>query len=198
MTNDSHPRISAPIAVVVSTLCLVFLGASIVGYIRREIQQSMKDFRQRHLEATQAIQRAYAHFREQGRWPAKADLERAGQRWLPPEWQYESDPEQGGPVMWLHGPSHMILSYKFELQQQGAVSNTWTLSVEGGKSTFPAKVGYSLVDTQLPTAEEINVFDSLDERHAVEVFLGKDLEQAEALFRENFLSRLDSLNLPFR
>lgn len=40
---------------------------------------------------------------------------------------------------------------------------------------------------RLPTAEEINVFDSLDERHAVEVFLGKDLEQAQALFRENFL-----------
>ena len=40
---------------------------------------------------------------------------------------------------------------------------------------------------QLPTAEEINVFDSLDEQHAVKVFLGKDLEQAEALFRENFL-----------
>jgi len=43
------------------------------------------------------------------------------------------------------------------------------------------------MSTRLPTAEEINVFDSLDERHAVEVFLGKDLEQAEALFRENFL-----------
>jgi len=40
---------------------------------------------------------------------------------------------------------------------------------------------------RLPTAEEINVFDTLDERHAVKVFLGKDLEQAEALFRENFL-----------
>lgn len=41
--------------------------------------------------------------------------------------------------------------------------------------------------TRLPTAKEINVFDSLDERHAVEVFLGKDLEQAWSLFRENFL-----------
>jgi hypothetical protein len=38
-----------------------------------------------------------------------------------------------------------------------------------------------------PTAEEINVFDSLDERYAVEHFLGKDLDQAEALFRDNFL-----------
>lgn len=47
--------------------------------------------------------------------------------------------------------------------------------------------------TRLPTAEEINVFDSLDERHAVEVFLGKDLEQAEALFRENFLYHQEDL-----
>lgn len=36
-----------------------------------------------------------------------------------------------------------------------------------------------------PTREEINVFDSLDERVACEHFLGKDLSQAEALFREN-------------
>src|SRR5271168_1496163 len=40
---------------------------------------------------------------------------------------------------------------------------------------------------RLPTAEEINVFDSLDELDAVEHFLGKDLEQAQSLFRENFL-----------
>ena len=38
--------------------------------------------------------------------------------------------------------------------------------------------------TRLPTAEEINVFDSLDERCAVKNFLGKDLDQAQALFRE--------------
>ncbi|WP_406699747.1 hypothetical protein V5E97_12895 [Singulisphaera sp. Ch08] len=39
---------------------------------------------------------------------------------------------------------------------------------------------------RLPTAEEINVFDSLDERCAVKNFLGKDLEQARSLFAENF------------
>ncbi len=43
----------------------------------------------------------------------------------------------------------------------------------------------SQMNTRLPSAEEINVFDSLDERSAVEHFLGKDLEQAEALFRED-------------
>lgn len=40
---------------------------------------------------------------------------------------------------------------------------------------------------QLPTANEINVFDSLDERAAAEHFLGKSLEEAERLFEHNFL-----------
>jgi hypothetical protein len=37
----------------------------------------------------------------------------------------------------------------------------------------------------LPTAEDINIYDSLDERNACQNFLGKSVEQAEALFREN-------------
>jgi hypothetical protein len=40
--------------------------------------------------------------------------------------------------------------------------------------------------SRLPTADEINVFDSIDERCARKNFLGKDLEQAQSLFRENF------------
>ncbi len=49
------------------------------------------------------------------------------------------------------------------------------------------------MDPRPPTAEEINVFDSLDERWALKNFLGKDLEQAQALFRENSLHYLDDL-----
>lgn len=40
---------------------------------------------------------------------------------------------------------------------------------------------------KVPTREEINVYDSPDERSASEHFLGKNLEEAEALFRENSL-----------
>jgi hypothetical protein len=39
----------------------------------------------------------------------------------------------------------------------------------------------------LPTRQEINIHDSLDEQAACQHFLGKSLEQAEALFRENFM-----------
>lgn len=42
------------------------------------------------------------------------------------------------------------------------------------------------VRDHLPTVEDINVYDSLDERHAVRSFLGKGLREAENLFRENF------------
>lgn len=46
---------------------------------------------------------------------------------------------------------------------------------------------------ELPTREEINVFDSLDERSACTRFYGKTLEQAESLFRDNFLSYQEDL-----
>ncbi len=38
---------------------------------------------------------------------------------------------------------------------------------------------------KLPTAKEINPHDDLDGRSACEDFLGKSLDEAEALFREN-------------
>ncbi len=57
----------------------------------------------------------------------------------------------------------------------------------------PRRRSTSQMNTRLPSAEEINVFDSLDERTAVEHFLGKDLEQAEALFREDLLCYWEDL-----
>ena len=37
----------------------------------------------------------------------------------------------------------------------------------------------------IPSRQDINVYDSLDERSACEHFLGKSLDEAEALFRES-------------
>ena len=45
----------------------------------------------------------------------------------------------------------------------------------------------------IPTREDINVYDSLDERAACEHFLGKNVDEAEALFRENFLKYQEDL-----
>ena len=38
----------------------------------------------------------------------------------------------------------------------------------------------------LPTREDINVYDSLDEKSACHHFFGKSLDEAEAMFRESF------------
>ena len=46
---------------------------------------------------------------------------------------------------------------------------------------------YIYSQMNLPTREEINVHDSLDERTACEHFLGKTLDEAEELFQENSL-----------
>ncbi len=45
----------------------------------------------------------------------------------------------------------------------------------------------------VPSASEINVFDSLDERAAVRYFCGKSLREAEELFRSNSLAYADDL-----
>ena len=41
--------------------------------------------------------------------------------------------------------------------------------------------------TDLPTCEQINVYDSLDERSACKTFLGKTIEEIEALVRDGHL-----------
>lgn len=46
---------------------------------------------------------------------------------------------------------------------------------------------------RIPIESQINVFDSLDERWAVKNFLGKSLDEAEALFRENFIHYQEAL-----
>jgi len=45
----------------------------------------------------------------------------------------------------------------------------------------------------LPTATDINVCDSLDERLAVKVFLGKTIPEAEDIFHDNSMSASEAL-----
>ena len=45
----------------------------------------------------------------------------------------------------------------------------------------------------IPSRSDINVFDTLDERDACEHFLGKNIDEAEALFREDFLCYQEDL-----
>ena len=45
----------------------------------------------------------------------------------------------------------------------------------------------------LPTAGDINIYNSLDEQWAVKRFLGKTLKEAEALFKQNSSSACEDL-----
>jgi hypothetical protein len=54
-----------------------------------------------------------------------------------------------------------------------------------GAST--AAIPLSMQNEQIPRREDIDVYGSLDEARAVEHFVGKSLDEAEALFRENSL-----------
>ena len=45
----------------------------------------------------------------------------------------------------------------------------------------------------IPTRTDINVYDSLDERSACERFLGKSLDEAETLFRQNTMGPIQDL-----
>jgi hypothetical protein len=45
----------------------------------------------------------------------------------------------------------------------------------------------------LPTRKDINVYNSLDEQSAEKAFLGKELKEAEVMFREGFLSYQEDL-----
>jgi hypothetical protein len=111
-----------------------------------EYPRFLKAFPERHVEATAAIERIYAYYQEHGAWPPNDDDQSPVKQWLPPDWQYSGDGAVG-PVLWLHGPWHLILSYAFQVPDHGTVSNIWTFSNEGDKTAFPARVQYSLKAT---------------------------------------------------
>jgi hypothetical protein len=120
-------------------IAVVALFVIIIGW---DLRRSLTALRGRHIEATEAIQRVYAFYGRQGRWPTKSEIEASGNPSIPETWDYSSDPQGTYAVLSLHGQYHSSLHYWFSPPRQGAVCNTWTLSVEGDKSEFEADVDY--------------------------------------------------------
>ena len=118
-------------------LGLVILSLSIYSNVK-----TARAFPLRHVEATDFIEWAYAERQANGRWPSAAEFEDASRELLPDDWSSEGDPARGGPVVYLHGPDHMILSYRFSVSQKGEASKRWRLSGEGSTSFFEANVDY--------------------------------------------------------
>ena len=66
-------------AFAVGVICFA-VGAPIVGFVRfvYDFRKSVKEFPQRHREATHSINRIYAHFQRLGRWPTQAEITARG------------------------------------------------------------------------------------------------------------------------
>jgi|LakMenEpi03Aug12_release.lakeMendotaPanAssembly.Ray.scaffolds.fasta_scaffold704299_1 hypothetical protein len=133
-------RISLAMAVIgaVAVAASMFLISLSLG-----IEVARKNFRARHLEATNAIDHVYAYFKNHGHWPSDDPEEESNRLWLPPDWKYKSCAEgKGGTAIWLHGPYHMTLLYRFLPPKPGAASAEWTLSLEGDKAVFLSEAHY--------------------------------------------------------
>lgn len=116
-----------------------------------QVRRAVDGFAPRHSEATGAIESVYAFYDRNGRWPENADMAPPGQHWLPPDWTYDFDPANGiEPRLFLHGPYHLFLDYRFEAPRQGVASRDWDRCWEGDHKYFKSDASYSVPGTKSP------------------------------------------------
>jgi hypothetical protein len=133
-------RVSLIVLVLILIVIVTYPFVSSTFYLWRNVSNEREQFARRHAEAKEAIEGTYAYFANHDKWPTGDDFAVIGGQAVSLGWMYSSDPEP--PVIWLHGPYHMILSYHFEAPNDGKVSNVWTLSCEGDKSFIKAQTPY--------------------------------------------------------
>lgn len=111
-------------------------------------KHALKHFPMRHVEATVAIERVYAHYDRCGRWPDEDELYHIGQETLPEDWYfYDRYSPEEAPGVVLHGPYHMGLAYHFEISSRGKASRDWSFSEEGNHRDFRTAIEYAVTDT---------------------------------------------------
>ncbi len=128
-------------SVLICLLVAIGIAAALIFNFVHDLQTAERDVRAKHLEATTVIQRIYAHYNRTGKWPAEDVVE----PWLPAGWNYYFKPlplPANPPLLLRHAEYHMQLAYYFLPPQNGRIDSTWTLSIEGDKSTFKAATTY--------------------------------------------------------
>lgn len=100
-------------------------------------------------------------------------------------------------------PNRILIGHREPLAiQERWVGSFWvetsmrfgtSVSLSEGSSSTSERCLRMGKPVRLPTASDINVHDSLDEQYAAKHFSGKDLQQAQLLFQENFLSYQEDL-----
>ena len=143
--SNQRPRSAvATWFIVMAIFGILILLAPVIGLIWNlsvDFPRQRQALQERHREARPIIELAYAHVAQHGKWPQPAEIEAAGHQLNSSNWQYEIDSDVGPPVIWLHGPYHMAISYRFSPPTVER-SDLWTLSVEGSKSEFRAETPY--------------------------------------------------------
>lgn len=114
----------------------IVIVSTIVAMYHRAFQRDKAAFIGRHLEATKFIACVYEHFQVNGSWPTQEEVGVATGVQVPAGWQYVMHPDQGSPVLLLHGRHHMMLAHEFAPSSGSRERNSWGLSIEGDKSWF--------------------------------------------------------------
>ena len=136
-------RATRVLPLVIIAVCIVVgLVLAVPATAWFQFRHSYKTFPDRHLEVTAFIDAVYSYFADQGRWPDAATASSLSR--LPAEWIYsdKTDPSDSmsAPLMCLHGPYHMSLTYYFEPPNGQAINSEWIVSLEGDKRQFEAAV----------------------------------------------------------
>jgi hypothetical protein len=125
------------------TLCAVCAVIMIpAGVISYQFAKAKAEFLNRHHEAREYIEARYRGYLKNGSWSITKDQRAETLPSLPDDWEHEENPALGGPAIWLHGPLHMMLVYRFEVPKNDSISRQWIFSVEENRSRFDADVAY--------------------------------------------------------
>lgn len=141
-------------------LCTLIMALMMIRF-SLDYAEALERFPQRHVEATSAIERTYAHLERFGRWPNQEELDAICRETLPSDWSCWADPDEGFATISLSGPHHFAIIYYFEPPHEEAISREWTFSNEGSKSTFQSSVAYSIVNTSETEDTPAATVDSL-------------------------------------
>lgn len=159
----SKERLWIAAAVIVAGYILLRIAIMIVAMVgfHSDYSTAREQFPRRHVEATAAIERTYAHFERFGKWPNQEELDTICRESLTSDWSCWGYQDEQAPAIILNGPHHFAIIYYFEPPEEEAISREWTFSNEGSKSTFQSTVSYSVENASEPEGSSGEAADSL-------------------------------------
>jgi hypothetical protein len=128
---------STTIGGIVAVLVVVSLPIGFLARLAWDVRRSIVAVKARHAEASSAVRFVYEYRDLLGIWPTPEIVEASAT--LPPSWEYHVDALS--PVLWLHGPYHMSVSYRFATPPREP-TREWEFCLEGDDAKFTADADY--------------------------------------------------------